>query len=412
MSVRLPLPALLAAGLLLGGAVAPAHAASSAAPAATSVSSAAATAASGSAASDARARRLAAALDAVLPADAIAGPRLPELPGLALVGSAPTCGPTSFSRWVEQQKSAWSEAQVAAHRRFALLPAYEALLFGASEPTPVFGDGAADSRLMTRTWRDLVRFWDTGDDVEFFAMHGDMLLDRARVARVLRALSGEPQGEADRLAAEIVAVVDTDAFAHGDHPLLTLNAFAFSPDGPDDVPGGDALPNRLVVGDGIFEAYRALGLGDVAPQAVLAHEFAHHVQIRRGVYGPNPKEAPTTERTRRTELMADAMSAYFLAHARGENLRHARVEQAFAVFAATGDCRLTDPGHHGTPDQRRRAAQWGAGLAQTPPRGRILPAGTVVAAFERGLPGLLGTAGPVASAVGEPGPAAWARVRA
>lgn len=387
MSVRLPLSALLAAGLLVGGGLAPArHAASVAAPPAVMTSAFATSTTS----TDARARKLAAALDAVLPPQVIAAAGLPVAPGLALAGDTPACGPTTFSTWIEAQKAGWSQAELAAYRRFALLPAYEALLFGSAERTPVFGEGARDTRTMMQTWRDLVRFWGIGHDIEFFAMHGDMLLDAGRVSRVLQALSGESAQEAGALAAEIVAVVDTPTFRYGDHPLLTLNAFAFSPDGPDDVPGGDGLPNRLVIGDGLFEAYQAMGLGDVAPRAVLAHEFAHHVQIRRGVYGPNPKAAPTVEQTRRTELMADAMSAYFLTHPRGESLQHTRVEQAFAVFASTGDCRVSETGHHGTPDQRRRAAEWAADLVRTSrPRGRILPTGSLISAFERAMPQIL-----------------------
>lgn len=337
---------------------------------------------------DARAWALASALDRVLPEEFTAGPGQPTA-GRAFTGNVAACRTARFTSWVETQKATWSEAERAAFRRFALLPAQEALLFGAGEDCPHFGAGRADTDVMTRTWGDLVRFWGV-DDIAFFAFHGDMLLDPGRVSRVLRALTGQPASQTDALASDIVQVVDTDAFAHGRHPLLSLNAFAFRPEGPDEVPGGDTLPNRLGMGEGLFAAYRALGFGDVAPRAILAHEFGHHVQIRNGVYGPDPKQPPTTERTRRTELMADALSAYFLTHPRGGGLSPRGAAEVTSVFEATGDRRVTDPGHHGTPEQRQRAARWGADLVGSAhPRGRVLPAEAVIAAFDENLPAIL-----------------------
>lgn len=118
------------------------------------------------------------------------------------------------------------------------------------------------------------------------------------------------------------------------------------------------------MGDAILEGYQVLGFEDVAPQAVYAHEFAHHIQFENGYFddvvpSTDPGGPDTAEMTRYTELMADAMSAYYLTHARGGTLRQRRVEQFLRVFFDIGDCSFSNPGHHGTPAQRMRAAEFG-----------------------------------------------------
>ena len=56
------------------------------------------------------------------------------------------------------------------------------------------------------------------------------------------------------------------------------------------------------------------------------------------------------ERTRYTELMADAMAGYFLTHKRGAAMNRHRVAQFLAVFFQVGDCAFDFPSHHGTPN--------------------------------------------------------------
>ena len=72
------------------------------------------------------------------------------------------------------------------------------------------------------------------------------------------------------------------------------------------------------MGDGVLERYTVIGFDDVAPQAVYAHEFGHHIQFQRGYFndplGTDPATVDQAERTRYTELMADAFSAYYLTH--------------------------------------------------------------------------------------------------
>jgi hypothetical protein len=107
-----------------------------------------------------------------------------------------------------------------------------------------------------------------------------------------------------------------------------------------------------------------LGFEDVAPQAIYGHEFAHHIQFAHDYFSdPVPGATTIAGRTRYTELMADAMSAYFLTHKRGAAMNRKRVEQFLEVFFQVGDCRFTHPDHHGTPNQRTAAAQFGVDLA-------------------------------------------------
>ncbi|MFG2559274.1 hypothetical protein [Streptomyces sp. NPDC048496] len=111
------------------------------------------------------------------------------------------------------------------------------------------------------------------------------------------------------------------------------------------------------MGDGILEALKAVGLRDTAPRAILAHEFGHHVQYEDNLFANTTLTGP--EATRRTELMADAFGTYFLTHSRGEALNTKRVLGSAQSFYEVGDCGFTNPGHHGTPNQRLAASSWG-----------------------------------------------------
>jgi len=137
------------------------------------------------------------------------------------------------------------------------------------------------------------------------------------------------------------------------------------------------------MGDGIMDAYTALGFDDVAPQAILAHEFGHHIQFQLGLFS----DIESPEQTRRTELMADAYSAYFLSNSRGASMQWKRVREFLQVFYNIGDCAFTDNGHHGTPAQRMAAADWAYGIVtETQKQGHILSSQEFTALFEAELP--------------------------
>ena len=272
------------------------------------------------------------------------------------------------------------------------VPTYDALFFGtAGDPDYAL---TSHARQLQNTFRDLQRFWSDieTDDIKLMAIHGDVLLDADRIAQTLTAMV--ELGVIDPITPEEIALeaqtVADFMQSQGDfcnNPLWTLNAYAFSGEGESD-PVLAGLPDKLVIGDGILVAYDDFGLGDVGPRVIMAHEFAHHVQFELGTFETGPTDP--AEATRRTELMADAMAAYFGVYKQGLALNRRRVIDALLSFYTVGDCQFASPGHHGTPLQRQRAAAWGATLAAAAqPKSFVLPAATVADMFDAALPGII-----------------------
>lgn len=305
-------------------------------------------------------------------------------------------GPTLLDGYFDQQVQALAEsgdlAFVAAHQDALFsVPTYDALFFGtAGDPDYALDTHAAQ---ITNTFRDLRRFWDIeSGDIQLMEMNGESLLDADRIARTLTLMV--ELGEIAPLTPEQIqteaTTVATYMQSHGDlydNPLWTLNAFAFTAEGETDPLIKDP-PDKLIMGKGIIEVYDAFGLGDVGPRAIMAHEFAHHVQFELGAFDDGPTDPAAA--TRRTELMADAMATHYATHKLGLALNAKRVTDALLSFYTVGDCVFDSPGHHGTPLQRRRAADWGADLAAAArPRSTVLPAADVIALFEDALPGII-----------------------
>ena len=297
------------------------------------------------------------------------------------------CGPTAFDAYIDGLLTGLSDEEF-----FFLLfsgvmvfPTYEALFFGNEDDRRYAL--RRDAQDISKTFRDARRFWDIpSSDIELMAMHGDVLTDRARLVRLLTVVFEFPRADAVEYASFVVEYVDSvPEFRGGDNPLFTLNAFAFTAEGQDAFFG--EIPDKIIMGDGVVDALHAMGIGDVGPESVLAHEFAHHVQFEQDLF-----DSPLTgaEATRRTELMADAMGTYHLTHKRGLALNARRVLEAEQTFYAVGDCAFADPGHHGTPRQRLRAAAWGARLAAGQQKqGHVLPSLVVADRFDQALPRLV-----------------------
>jgi hypothetical protein len=267
------------------------------------------------------------------------------------------------------------------------LPTYEALFLG-SDTDPAYALTPAYRTELTHTFRDVKRFWDIkSSDIQLHAMHGSMLTDPARVARILVVAYGMTPTSAAAYATSFTArIAATPAFQGGNNPIFTLNAFAFTAEGETD-PVVASIPDKLIFGDGILDALAAMGIADVGPRAVMGHEFGHHVQYEDNLFA-SPLTGP--EATRRTELMADAFSTYFVTHSRGLALNTKRVLEAEKSFYEVGDCAFTQNGHHGTPNQRLRASTWGANLAASAQKqGQILPSLTVAHRFETVLPSIV-----------------------
>ncbi len=262
------------------------------------------------------------------------------------------------------------------------VPTYDPLLYG-SDTDPVYSLGTHSVQLHKTFWQ-VKSFWTDikSDDIQLMAMHSDVLLDSARIARALAFLAESDITAAIQAEADTVAAYMQTHPAFLDNPLWTLNAYAFSAEGDPD-PRIQDIPDKLVFGDGFIEAMEFFGLGDVGPRVVMGHEFGHHIQFELGLFDP----VASPEATRRTELMADTFGAYFGTHKRGLALNAKRVVDTLTTFYASGDCFFDDPGHHGTPNQRRRAATFGAELAMAsqPASSRLL-ASEVADLFEVKLP--------------------------
>ena len=260
-----------------------------------------------------------------------------------------------------------------------LIPTYDALFFQTAATPQYFGYNGEYSDVMMETERDIKRFWDIpSSDIQVLGMHGSMLLDAARVARVYR-LFGYPAATANAFAAQIRdALLSSVVWNGGDHPFLTYNAFASG-------------SKKIVMGDGVLDFYAQVGYADVAPQAIFAHEFAHQIQFANGYFQDDYSagwDAP--EQTRYTEMMADAYAAYYMTHKRGLAMNKHRVAQFVQVFFETGDCSFSSSGHHGTPNQRTKAAQFGFDIADsTQKKGHIMGAEEFYQLFMDAFPGMI-----------------------
>jgi hypothetical protein len=265
-----------------------------------------------------------------------------------------------------------------------LVPSYEALIFQTKATPQYFGYNGEYNQRMRKTERDVKRFWDIeSDDIQVLAMHGTVLADPSRTVPTYTSdlFLGLSEATAQTWASVVRNVMLTEPLVNGgNHPLFTFNAFAIS--APE-----LGIPDKIVMGDGILDGYKAVGFDDVALPAVFAHEFAHHIQFQRGYFeelppGSDPSTVDDAELTRYTELMADALAAYYLTHSRGASMNRKRVEQFLQVFFQIGDCAFTSPGHHGTPIQRMRAAQFGFDVAdRAHKQGHILTADQFHALF-------------------------------
>ncbi|MGZ8414519.1 MAG: hypothetical protein ACXW05_17465 [Gemmatirosa sp.] len=301
--------------------------------------------------------------------------------------------PADYSCSTQSSLNAWIEGAIArsldveassfltAYNYLAdLIPTYDALFFQSADKPQRFGTRGEHTRTIDRTERDLKRFWDVpSDDIQVVAMHGSVLVDTLRTAATYRLL-GYTTAEAATSARLLRGVLmSSRTMVGGSHPFFTFNAVAATWN-------GKGHPDKIAIGDGLLAAYDALGLDDVAPQAILAHEFAHHVQFEKAI----SIVGTPAEMSRFAELNADALAAYYLTHKRGEGMKRKRVEQFLQVFFQIGDCSFASDAHHGTPNQRLAAARFGFTLADEAQRqGRIMPSARLHAAFMDEYPKLI-----------------------
>ena len=278
-----------------------------------------------------------------------------------------------------------------------LWPTYYSLLIDNDSSDDYIGVDGEYTKELVKRHKDNQKFWDVStDDVLLMGMHGAVIADDSKMVPTVQLLFGAynpvtndltplPAAIAQSIVDLVQATIDNDNSIDYDHPLFTLNAFAFSDEGVEVFTGFGLLPDKIVMGEGILEAYDDIGLDANAPDMIHAHEFVHHVQFELGAFG-----ASSPEGTRRTELMADAFGAYYLAHAKGATFQAKRIVDTFKIVREIGDCNFASPGHHGTPNQREAAAMWGAELAASAKKqGHVNSATLMLTLFELELPDLI-----------------------
>lgn len=306
----------------------------------------------------------------------------------AIDGGQYSCGPTAMRDYIVESRKDWTAEDLDLIDQLALLdwPTYQALLFEPDGPQ-TFGIDGEYGKELTKTFGKLQGFWDLdGSDIRLAAMHGAVFADTEALVPMLTFAFEISEADAREIIAAVQEYLDQPKFDGGRHPLFTFNAFAYSDrtSGPDEALG---VPDKIIMGDGILQCMETLGLGDVAPRGILAHEYGHQLQYRLGAFDDH---ARTPEATRETELEADAMAGYYLSHPRGERLRTKRVDAFIRTDYEVGDCSFTSSGHHGTPNQRSATGAWAEQLANAQgAKGQPLTAREVSDAFRAELPEIL-----------------------
>ncbi|MEO6683294.1 MAG: hypothetical protein ABIN48_10790 [Ginsengibacter sp.] len=307
----------------------------------------------------------------------------------ALNVSESTCNEnTMLSHWLNNTLSNWNQNLIfyMMYTGMIDLPINYTYFFENMSANQTFGMNGEYTKILTKTFKDLKRFWNVqSDNLLLVPLHGGIMQDRGKLIKTYSVLYGMSPAEAEYYADLVIELLQYyPQYQNGNHPIFTFNAFS-SNSAQYAQPIG-ILPPKIIMGDGILAGYSAIGFGDVAPQAILAHEYGHQIQYQLNLF----PGSQTPEATRKIELMADAYSAYFLSHARGATMQWKRVKLFLQVFFNIGDCRVNSTSHHGTPTQRMAAAEWGYKVADNAQKqGHILTAEAFTKLFEAELPGIL-----------------------
>lgn len=243
-----------------------------------------------------------------------------------------------------------------------------------------FGDNGQYTNYIKKDVRNLEKFWDMRDEISVRGQHTETLNDKDAIVAALTSVwfNEIPTDFAEAVADDMIA---NNALSDvlPESPLMASDGFATDLDG---FLGFD--DEIIVIGDGLVELVAGVGTDEkIAWTTILSHEWAHHIQFNNGylddydlIFGNDP------ESTRAGELEADFIASYYMTHKRGATYNMKRIEQVLRNFFEIGDCGFTNPGHHGTPEQRMMASNLGSELAKSAQKnGKILSAEKVHAAF-------------------------------
>ena len=221
-----------------------------------------------------------------------------------------------------------------------------------------FGADGDYTKLMVKRERELESFWDMENEIQVQGQHTATLNDRDALATTLSEFyfsGGQP------IPLDLAYVIADSFIAENAlSPNLPENLF-FAAD------GFATGARTIVIGDGLVSLLAETGISeDIVWTGILAHEWAHQVQFKNyGEWYPEGAAKDPAESTRYTELEADFLASYYMTHKRGATYNWKRVEGFYELFFQIGDCGFDNPGHHGTPAQRYRAARLGFEVAQS-----------------------------------------------
>ncbi len=103
-------------------------------------------------------------------------------------------------------------------------------------------------------------------------------------------------------------------------------------------------------------------VGDFAVAYIVAHEYGHQIQDELGLFEKYGDQVPTMA----FELQADCYAGTWAKSASDANkLEDGDVQEALDAALAVGDFDESNPGHHGTPEQRADA--WNSGFESGDP---------------------------------------------
>jgi predicted metalloprotease len=103
-------------------------------------------------------------------------------------------------------------------------------------------------------------------------------------------------------------------------------------------------------------------IGDFSVAYIVAHEYGHEIQDELGLFQNYGQELPTMA----FELQADCYAGTWAESAALDNrLEDGDVQEALDAALAVGDFDTSNPGHHGTPQQREQA--WNSGFESGDP---------------------------------------------
>ncbi|MCL2543685.1 MAG: hypothetical protein FWE71_14680 [Nocardioidaceae bacterium] len=298
----------------------------------------------------------------------------------AIDGSQYSCGSTELYDWLGQQAGpAQLMSDLSTYHVFDFAQ-YYATYYGNDSTPQSLGPNGEDTTPIHQEFKSLQKFWDVdGSKVQLVSMKGSILDDESKVAQVVELLYGVDQATADQVAPTFM---DWAAQMPGgtDNPYFSFNLFAMN---------GSSIgqPDKIIVGDGVPDAFDALGLG-MGVRIATAHEYGHIVQNKDGLRATTLTDP--AEVSRRLELMADAEGSYYLTSAQGAAINDQRVESVARTMYDLGDCNFASTTHHGTPDQREASVEWAAGVANAVrPQSSVMTGVQFGQAFDQELPTLV-----------------------